>query len=107
MSIRSVRLWQCTPLTATMAEVVDSPTRYLAKKAGTATRTDAELATAALLRLATTDSEGHVSEHHQVAVVDAEIDHLENRRLCHEPHHIKNEIDSQYQSGSRSVILEA
>ena len=42
---------------ATMAEIVDSPTRYLAKKAGTATRADAELTTAALLRLAATDSE--------------------------------------------------
>jgi len=42
---------------AAMAEIVDSPTRYLARKAGTATRTDAELATAALLRLAATDSE--------------------------------------------------
>ncbi len=31
--------------------------------------------------LATTDSEGHVSQHDAVAVVDAEIDHLEDRRL--------------------------
>jgi soluble lytic murein transglycosylase len=42
---------------AAMAEVVDGPARYLAKKAGTATRADAELTTAALLRLAATDSE--------------------------------------------------
>jgi len=42
---------------AAMAEVVDSPARYLAKKAGTATRTDAELATLALARLAASDSE--------------------------------------------------
>ncbi|MDQ6640212.1 MAG: lytic transglycosylase domain-containing protein, partial [Pseudomonadota bacterium] len=42
---------------AAMAEIVDSPARYLAKKAGTATRADAELATLALARLAATDSE--------------------------------------------------
>jgi soluble lytic murein transglycosylase len=42
---------------AAMAEIVDSPVRYLAKKAGTATRTDAELATAALTRLGAVDSE--------------------------------------------------
>ena len=42
---------------AAMAEVVDSPARYLAKKAGTATRTDAELSTLALARLAASDSE--------------------------------------------------
>lgn len=40
-----------------MAEIVDSPVRYLAKKAGTATRADAELTTLALARLAATDSE--------------------------------------------------
>ena len=37
---------------AAMAEIVDSPARYLAKKAGTATRADAELTTVALARLA-------------------------------------------------------
>ena len=42
---------------AAMAEVVDSPARFLAKKAGTATRTDAELSTLALARLAASDSE--------------------------------------------------
>jgi len=42
---------------ASMAEIVDSPVRYLAKKAGTATRTDAELATAALTRLGALDSD--------------------------------------------------
>lgn len=42
---------------AAMAEIVDSPARYLAKKAGTATRADAELATAAIARLAASDSE--------------------------------------------------
>jgi soluble lytic murein transglycosylase len=42
---------------AAMADVVDSPARFLAKKAGTATRADAELATLAIARLAATDSE--------------------------------------------------
>ncbi|MEO8837024.1 MAG: lytic transglycosylase domain-containing protein, partial [Caldimonas sp.] len=40
-----------------VAEVLDSPARYLAKKASAATRTDAELTTIALARLATTDNE--------------------------------------------------
>ncbi len=40
-----------------MAEIVDSPARYLAKRAGTATRAEAELATVGLARLAATDSE--------------------------------------------------
>jgi len=42
---------------AAMAEIVDSPTRYLAKKAATTSRADAELTTMALVRLAATDSE--------------------------------------------------
>ena len=42
---------------AAMAEIVDSPVRYLAKKASTATRTDAELATAALTRLGAADND--------------------------------------------------
>ncbi len=40
-----------------VGEIVDSPSRYLAKKAGTATRTDAELTALALVRLAASDSE--------------------------------------------------
>ena len=40
-----------------VGEIVDSPARYLAKKANAATRTDAELATLALARLAASDSE--------------------------------------------------
>ncbi|MEO8081811.1 MAG: transglycosylase SLT domain-containing protein [Caldimonas sp.] len=42
---------------ASVGEIVDSPARFLAKKAGTATRADAELATLALARLASTDSD--------------------------------------------------
>ena len=42
---------------AGVSEILDSPARYLAKKASTATRSDAELATIALARLATTDSD--------------------------------------------------
>ncbi|MEO8311101.1 MAG: transglycosylase SLT domain-containing protein [Caldimonas sp.] len=42
---------------AAMAEIVDSPARYLARKAGTSTRADAELTVLALVRLAATDSE--------------------------------------------------
>ncbi|HSC65091.1 MAG TPA: transglycosylase SLT domain-containing protein [Caldimonas sp.] len=42
---------------AAMAEILDSPSRYLAKKAGTATRTESELTTMALARLAASDSE--------------------------------------------------
>ncbi len=40
-----------------VGEILDSPARYLAKKASAATRTDAELSTLALVRLATTDSD--------------------------------------------------
>jgi soluble lytic murein transglycosylase len=40
-----------------VGEIVDSPGRFLAKKASAATRTDAELATLALARLAASDSE--------------------------------------------------
>jgi len=46
---------------AAMAEIVDSPARYLARKAGTATRADTELATLALARLAAGDSEAAAS----------------------------------------------
>ena len=46
---------------AAMAEIVDSPARYLARKAGTATRADTELATLALARLAASDSEAAAS----------------------------------------------
>jgi len=42
---------------AAMADVVDGPARYLAKKAGTSNRADAELTTTALVRLAASDSE--------------------------------------------------
>jgi soluble lytic murein transglycosylase len=42
---------------AAVADVVDSPAKFLARKAGAATRSDAELATLALARLAATDSE--------------------------------------------------
>jgi soluble lytic murein transglycosylase len=45
-----------------MAEIVDNPARYLAKKAGTATRTDAELATLALARLAASDNESAAAQ---------------------------------------------
>jgi soluble lytic murein transglycosylase len=40
-----------------VAEIIDSPARYLAKKANAATRTDAELTALALARLASTDSD--------------------------------------------------
>ncbi len=40
-----------------MAAIIDSPARYLARKASAATRNDAELTTIALVRLATTDSD--------------------------------------------------
>ncbi|MEO7116872.1 MAG: transglycosylase SLT domain-containing protein [Caldimonas sp.] len=40
-----------------MAAIIDSPARYLARKASAATRNDAELTTIALIRLATTDSD--------------------------------------------------
>ncbi|MEO5844628.1 MAG: transglycosylase SLT domain-containing protein, partial [Caldimonas sp.] len=46
---------------AAMAEIVDSPARYLARKAGTATRADAELATLAIARLAATDNDSAAS----------------------------------------------
>jgi soluble lytic murein transglycosylase len=42
---------------AAVADIVDSPARYLAKKASAATRGEAELATLAIARLAATDSE--------------------------------------------------
>ena len=42
---------------AAVGEIVDSPARYLAKKARAASRTDAELTTLALARLAANDSE--------------------------------------------------
>ncbi|HEY4959121.1 MAG TPA: transglycosylase SLT domain-containing protein [Caldimonas sp.] len=44
-------------IAASVGELVDGPARYLAKKASTATRTDAELTTLALIRLASTDSD--------------------------------------------------
>jgi soluble lytic murein transglycosylase len=44
-------------LDAQVGEIIDSPSRYLAKKASSATRTDAELATLALMRLAATDND--------------------------------------------------
>jgi soluble lytic murein transglycosylase len=40
-----------------VGEIIDSPSRWLAKKAATATRNDAELTSLALLRLATTDND--------------------------------------------------
>jgi soluble lytic murein transglycosylase len=40
-----------------VGEIIDSPGRYLARKASAATRTDAELATVALARLAASDNE--------------------------------------------------
>ncbi|MDQ2735558.1 MAG: lytic transglycosylase domain-containing protein [Pseudomonadota bacterium] len=40
-----------------VGEIIDSPSRYLAKKASSATRNDAELASLALTRLATTDND--------------------------------------------------
>ncbi|MDQ2927804.1 MAG: lytic transglycosylase domain-containing protein [Pseudomonadota bacterium] len=40
-----------------VGEIIDSPSRYLAKKASSATRNDAELASLALMRLATTDND--------------------------------------------------
>ena len=42
---------------AGIAEILDSPARYLARKASTATRGDAELTTIALVRLAASDSD--------------------------------------------------
>ena len=42
---------------ASVGEIVDGPARFLAKKTPLTTRTDAELATLALTRLASTDSE--------------------------------------------------
>jgi len=45
-----------------VGEILDSPTRYLAKKAGTATRTDAELTTLALARLAASDSDAAATQ---------------------------------------------
>ena len=57
---QAVSLISETAATA-MAEIVDSPVRYLARKAGTATRTDSELATLALARLAASDSESAAS----------------------------------------------
>ena len=42
---------------ARVGEIVDSPARYLANKASAASRTEAELTTLALMRLATTDSD--------------------------------------------------
>jgi soluble lytic murein transglycosylase len=44
-----------------IGELVDSPAIYLAKKASTATRNDAELTTLALMRLAANDSEAAAS----------------------------------------------
>ncbi len=52
-----------SPAAATaLAEILDSPARYLARKASAATRTDAELATIALARIAATDPEGAASQ---------------------------------------------
>ena len=42
---------------ANVADIVDSPARYLAKKASAANRTEAELTAIAIARLATTDSD--------------------------------------------------
>jgi peptidoglycan lytic transglycosylase len=44
-------------IAAAVGELADSPLRFLVKKAGTATRSDAELATLALLRLAASDND--------------------------------------------------
>jgi len=43
---------------AAVGEIVDSPARYLARKARTSSRNDAELTALAIARLAATDSEG-------------------------------------------------
>jgi len=48
-------------IAAAVGETIDAPTRYIAKKASAATRNDAELASLALVRLATTDSESAVA----------------------------------------------
>jgi soluble lytic murein transglycosylase len=45
------------PAAAAVGEIVDSPGRFLARKASAATRTDAELATLAIVRLAASDNE--------------------------------------------------
>ncbi len=44
-------------IAASVGEIVDAPARYFVKKATAATRTDAELTTLALMRLATSDNE--------------------------------------------------
>ena len=44
-------------LGSSVGEIVDGPARYLSRKASAATRSDAELAALALVRLASTDSE--------------------------------------------------
>ena len=46
-----------SPVATSVGEIFDGPARYLGKKASTATRVDAELATLALTRLAASDSE--------------------------------------------------
>ncbi|HEX4233842.1 MAG TPA: lytic transglycosylase domain-containing protein, partial [Caldimonas sp.] len=45
------------PAAAAVGEIIDSPGRFLAKKASAATRTDAELATLAIVRLGASDNE--------------------------------------------------
>ena len=47
---------------AAVGEIVDSPARFLAKKARASSRTDAELTTLAIARLAATDSEGAATQ---------------------------------------------
>jgi soluble lytic murein transglycosylase len=42
---------------ASVGQIIDSPARYLSKKASAATRNDAELTSLAIVRLATTDNE--------------------------------------------------
>ena len=46
-----------SPVATSVGEIFDGPARYLGKKASTAARVDAELATLALTRLAASDSE--------------------------------------------------
>ena len=46
---------------AAIGEIVDSPSRYIAKKASAANRNDAELTTLAIARMASTDTDGAAS----------------------------------------------
>jgi hypothetical protein len=88
--MRSVRLWQCTPLTSTLPVWLTRAADRLEEGAlSSAVRIDHGD------QLAPADRERDVVEQDLVAVADSQLDDFENGRTGgHANNHIKNEIDS-------------